>query len=136
MTAQEQKPAPRPWRQRTAAPAILLGILALGALAAAPLGWRAGWWRLGLSFELMALAGLLSLIAALLAAIALLFARSGLGFWRRLMVIGALLLGAGFAAMPVKLWLDHAPAIHDITTDTDNPPVLLAARAARAAEHA
>ena len=136
MTAREPKQPNRPWRQRTAAPAIVLGLLALGALAAAPLGWRAGWWRLGLSFELMALAGLLSLVAALLAAFALVFVRGGLGFWRRLMLIGALLLGIGFVAAPVKLWFDHAPAIHDIATDTDNPPALLAARAARAAERA
>jgi uncharacterized protein (DUF1499 family) len=75
-------------------------------------------------------------MAALLAAFALLLARDGLGFWRRLMLIAALLFGIGFVAVPVKLRLDHAPGIHDITTDTDNPPALLAARAARAAEHA
>jgi uncharacterized protein (DUF1499 family) len=133
-----QKPNPvgRPWHQRIAGPAILLGLLALGALAAAPLGWRAGWWQLGFSLELMALAVLLSLLGAALAAIALFFARGTRGLWQRLLLIGVLLLGAGFIAAPARLWLRHAPAIHDITTDTQNPPAIMAARAARAAEHA
>jgi uncharacterized protein (DUF1499 family) len=129
------KYARRPWRHRTADPAILLALLGLGALAAAPLGWRLGWWRLGISFELMAIAAPLSLIAAMLAAIALIFARGELRFGRRLMLIAVLVLGAGFVAAPLRLWLRHPPAIHDITTDTQNPPAILAARAARAPEH-
>ena len=127
--------ADRRWRATTAGPAIMLALLSLAALAAAPLGWRAGWLGLGPAFALIALAGLLAILGALLAIVAL-FAVRPLGRLRLLLLSLAVALGAGFVLMPLQLWSRHAPAIHDITTDTVDPPAIVAALATRDAEHA
>ena len=132
----ETAPAGRPWRYRTGGPAIAVAFVALLALAAAPLGWRGGWWRLSVSFDFLLLAAALAVLGAVLAAIALLYMRGALGRWRLALLAGALLLGAGFVALPVRLWLAQLPAIHDITTDTANPPLFEAALPARHAEGA
>lgn len=123
-------------RARLASAAVLLAVLALLALGAAPLGWRAGWWGLALSFELLAAAGLLGLAGGILAAVVLALAPRGLGWRRYLLLGGAVLLGAWFIVTPLELWLRHAPAIHDISTDVENPPAIVAALPALRAERA
>src|SRR4029077_7299274 len=110
-------------------------LVSLLALAAAPLSWREGWLRLGGSFGLLAVAALAAVLGAVLAVLAFIFAGRGLGLWRVVLLIGVLLLGAGYILLPVRLWMRHAPAIHDNTTDTADPPALVAPLAARAAEH-
>jgi uncharacterized protein (DUF1499 family) len=52
------------------------------------------------------------------------------------MVSVALVLGGAIVAIPLQYLLRGVPAIHDITTDTDNPPAFSAVLPARAAEHA
>jgi len=128
-------PSSSRWRGWLAGPALFLGLLSLLALAAAPLSWREGWLRVGGSFGLLALAALAAVLGAALAIMAFIFAGRSFGLWRILLLIGVLLLGAGYILLPLRLWMQHAPAIHDITTDTADPPALIAPLAARAAEH-
>jgi len=123
------------WRGWLAGPALFLGLVSVLALAAAPLSWREGWLRLGSSFGLLAVAALAAVLGAVLAIMAFIFAGRSFGLWRVVLLIGVLLLGAGYILLPVRLWMRHAPAIHDITTDTADPPALIAPLAARAAEH-
>jgi hypothetical protein len=54
------------------------------------------------------------------------------------MLFIAIALGAGPVYVPGQYWLTRStvPPIHDITTDTDNPPTFGAVLAARAAEGA
>jgi uncharacterized protein (DUF1499 family) len=127
--------ANRGWRGWLAGPALFLGLVSLLALGAAPLAWREGWLRLGSSFGLLAVAALAAVLGALLAIMAFIFAGRSFGLWRIVLLIGVLLLGAGYILLPVRLWMRHAPAIHDISTDTADPPALIAPLAARAAEH-
>jgi uncharacterized protein (DUF1499 family) len=122
------------WRGWLAGPALFLGLVSLLALAAAPLSWREGWLRVGGAFGLLAVAALAAVLGALLAIMAFIFAGRGFGLWRIVLLIGVLLLGAGYILLPVRLWMRHAPAIHDITTDTADPPALIAPLAARVAE--
>jgi uncharacterized protein (DUF1499 family) len=128
--------ANRAWRGWLAGPALFLGLLSLLTLGAAPLSWREGWLRLSGSFGLLAVAALAAVLGAVLAAMAFIFAGRSFGPWRIILLIGVLLLGAGYILLPVRLWLRHAPAIHDITTDTADPPALIAPLQARGAEHA
>jgi uncharacterized protein (DUF1499 family) len=128
--------ARQPWRYRTGGPAIAVALVSLLALAMAPVGWRSGWWRLGVSFDVLLLAAALGVLGAVLAAVALLYMRDAMTRLRIGLLAGALLLGAGFVAVPVRIWLAHRPAIHDITTDTVNPPQVEAALGARQAEDA
>ena len=123
------------WRGWLAGPALCLGLMSLLALAAAPLSLARG---VAASRRLLRTAG---------GGRARRRTRRGAGdhglHLRRpelrpladRPLIGVLLLGAGYILLPMRLWMRHAPAIHDITTDTADPPALIAPLAARAAEH-
>lgn len=113
-----------------------LALAALAFLAAGPLGWRSGvlHYRIGLVYLMPA--------AALAAAAAILVSLISLGWWRSLgwrrvlAAIGLVLGGAVFSA-PLQAYLQRgtAPSIHDISTDTANPPLFAATLAPRAAEN-
>ena len=115
------------------------GITALTLLAVAPLGWRLGVWHFRTAFyRLMAASGYLAGGSALASVLAL-----GLG-WNALdarEIAGtglALTLGLLLAYVPwrYKRTLDRLPKIHDITTDTVDPPPFQAVLPAREAENA
>lgn len=107
-----------------------LAILALLALAVGPLGWRFGWWHYRFAFSwLMAYPAYAALAAAAISILALAVGWSHLG--TRGVVLGAIgiVLGALVAYMPWQYnrLRGTVPPIHDITTDTDNPPAFVAA---------
>jgi uncharacterized protein (DUF1499 family) len=114
-----------------------LGIAALVLLAAGPLGWRTGLmhYRVGLIYLMPA--------AALAAAAAVIVSLVSFGWWRslarrrRVLAAIGLVLGAAVLSAPLQAYLRRgtAPSIHDITTDTANPPAFVAALPARAAEN-
>jgi uncharacterized protein (DUF1499 family) len=124
------------WSKRISSIAILLAALSLLGLGAAPLGWRTGLLPLRIDFELLMLAAIAAVLGGVTAAIALAVWRRRLGGLRILLLAGAFLLGAGFVLLPLRLTMRHAPPIHDITTDTADPPAIIAALPARQAEHA
>ena len=124
------------WGGRISGIAIALAVLSLLALGAAPLGWRTGLLPLRIDFELLMLAAIAAVLGGVTAAIALAVWRRRLGGLRILLLAGAFLLGAGFVLLPLRLAMHHAPPIHDITTDTADPPAIIAALPARQAEHA
>jgi uncharacterized protein (DUF1499 family) len=128
--------------QRASRGAVLVGsalaVLALLLLAAAPLGWRAGWWHYRTAFRvLMVAAFFLAIAGAIVCAVSLLLSRARP--WRRGLVGVAGLLIA--LAVGGSIWGYYrearaAPPIHDITTDFRDPPRLVAVLPARAAEAA
>lgn len=104
--------------------------LGLGALAGLvvllPGPWyQLGWLGLGTAFTMLEWGGWLGLAAAVAGlagvVLALTARRRGLAMAAAL----AMAMGAASAAWPVYLQVqaDAAPPIHDITTDTDDPPV-------------
>lgn len=100
----------------------LLAAAALIALLAGPLGSRAGWWAFPTGFTLLRWAVYLGGAAIALAVI------GGLAGRRPWPAIAALIV-AGLAAGVPLLWLRQArtvPPIHDITTDTGDPPAFVA----------
>lgn len=115
--------------------AILLAAASLLVLAAAPLGWRLGVWHFSTSFVLLrwtAYGGVAGAAAAVLA----------LCGWRRLTVtlrcgaIVALVASGLVFYMPWHYTLLAGASIHDISTDTDDPPPFEAVLPARAAARA
>jgi uncharacterized protein (DUF1499 family) len=115
-------------------------VAALGALVllAAVLGARMGLWTPRVGFGAFRWAALLALLGAALAAIALVTARltggSGSGGIRSTLVAGALVVSLAVFAVP---WLmmkqaRRVPYIHDITTDTADPPAFVAVLPLRA----
>jgi uncharacterized protein (DUF1499 family) len=107
--------------------ALLLAVIAIGLLAAAGPGYRAGWFSLGTALQRMmtwaAYTGIVAVVLGLLGA-ALGASRGG----RALAVpVFAILLGGMAVAVPFS-WQRTAqtvPRIHDITTDTNTPPAFI-----------
>jgi len=114
--------------------------VALGAAAAAfasGFGYDRGWWALGDGFAVLewsAYAGLAATVVSLIGCFAAVRAgRRGLSLAAAGLMIGTVVA----ATPPAELQLGRSvPLIHDITTDTENPPQFVAAVAARAAAHA
>ena len=107
---------------------LALAVVSAIALAFAGLGYRWGWWGVATSFSVLrasAFAGIavavLALIGIGLAAVAR--AWPGLG-----LAIAALAIAAVVIWLPLSLqkMARTVPSIHDITTDTENPPAFVA----------
>lgn len=105
---------------------LLTALLAVFLLLIAGPGTRLDWWHFRTGFSLMRWAVYLGLGAAAVALVAVLVPklRRGNGFKLGL----AMLLGLAVAAVPLMQYrtVQNVPRIHDITTDTLNPPAFVA----------
>ena len=121
------------------AAALALSGAALLILALAPLGTALGWWdfRFGL-YSMMPAVGYAAAAAVVLAVATLALGWSRVRARGRLVLAVALVMGAILAYVPWNYQRIRStlPPIHDITTDTDNPPAFVAVLPARAAENA
>jgi len=110
------------------------GLALLGAvlLVAGPLGTRLGLWSFVVGFACFAMSGLCGLLALVFS----LVGGSRTNQWKRAGVV----LGVAVALLAVPalqlLSAFGAPPIHDITTDTADPPPFVAALPLRAAANA
>src|SRR3981081_1128252 len=118
---------------------LVLSGIALVLIAFAPFGWRLGWWPYSFGlYWLMPASGYVAAVAATLSVLTLALGWSEL----RLRDLGglsvALCLSAALVYVPWQYSRVRStlPPIHDITTDTDNPPALSAVFTERAADHA
>ena len=105
---------------------IALALLSPAMLGAAGFGARFGIWDFSFGFRLVRGSLYAGLATAALALIALSIPRVRAGHASRL--FAALIIGIGVAYFPWQ-WTQSAravPAINDITTDTENPPVFVA----------
>lgn len=103
--------------------ALLLSVIALALLLAGGPGYRLGIWDLGFGLlGVMRYALYAGAAGAILAIIFLLVPRTRAGNVGSL--VAALVIGAAVAAVPVYIrsTAQSLPFIHDITTDTTNPP--------------
>jgi len=119
--------------------ALALCGTALCLLGSAPLGTRLEWWPYGFGlYRLLPLSGIVAALAVIFAVILLAFGRSRLRPASVIMLAVVVLLSAALIYVPVHYAVRRStvPAIHDITTDLDNPPTFSAVLAARAKEHA
>jgi uncharacterized protein (DUF1499 family) len=107
---------------------LVLALLAAVAALVAGLGNRFGWWHYRVSFDILKWAAYAGVVAALLSLIGAIQARPGgarRGFLPAL--LGVLIGLAVFAGPAMMLRTARTvPPIHDITTDTENPPRFVA----------
>jgi uncharacterized protein (DUF1499 family) len=116
-----------------------LAIVALVLLVLGPLGWRAGWWHYRFAFAwLMTYSAYVAIAAAIMSLFALALGWPQLG--RSGLIVAALGLVLGAVLTYIPWQYNHTvrtvPRIHDITTDTDNPPDYMAILPLRTAEKA
>jgi uncharacterized protein (DUF1499 family) len=124
---------------------LALVLISVVLLALAPIGWRAGLWHFRTSFwYLMEPAFFVGLGGAVVSLLSL-FGWSGIDNASRGMAMVGLVAGAFLVYWPLQFYAKiyplpilHTtplPRIHDITTDTENPPAFSAAvLTARAAQ--
>lgn len=108
-----------------------LALLCLLAAMASGFGYRAGLWHFRTGFLILRVAVFAALTAGAISLVSLILARGS-----RAGVIAAglgILIALGFAYVPWqwKQALDALPYIHDISTDTDNPPLFVDAERLR-----
>ncbi|OAI51939.1 hypothetical protein AYO46_01030 [Betaproteobacteria bacterium SCGC AG-212-J23] len=111
---------------------ILVAAAAALALLASGPGYRLGAWHFRVGISLVRWSGYLGIAGAVLALVALVVPRLRAGAARSL---AAALVVAGTVGGITGYWASRAaslPRIHDITTDTENPPQLVAALPLRA----
>ena len=114
--------------------ALWVAVAAAVAAVSSGVGYRLGWWSLDVGFEVLRWAAYGALAATILGIIGVIVTRPGAprrGFARSL---AAVIIGAATFSGPAWM-LYHAgqvPAIHDITTDTANPPAFVAVLPLRA----
>ena len=118
------------WMSVTAVVLAVAGVLALGSSS---LGYRFGWWGLGPAFTILRSSVYVAIVVAavgLVGAIASLVTRHWVALAGAML---AVLVAAGTAAVPLAMQrtAQSVPHIHDITTDTEDPPVFVALRAVR-----
>jgi uncharacterized protein (DUF1499 family) len=112
-----------PFRVLVLLTALVAALLLLGA----PLGYRLGWWQFRTGLQgMQPWAAYVGLAAAALAIIALAIPRVRAGW--ALGFVAALAVGLAAFYVPWQ-WQERArsvPRIHDISTDTENPPLFVA----------
>lgn len=113
---------------------LLLAIVAVAAAILAPLGNRLGWWDYKIAFTILRWSAYIGAAAAVVSLLGAILARPGggrRGFGRSLLgiVIGLAVFGGPLLLLNKA---KHVPPIHDITTDTTNPPQFVAALPLRA----
>ncbi|MEP6702923.1 MAG: DUF1499 domain-containing protein, partial [Betaproteobacteria bacterium] len=116
--------------------ALLIATLAAIAVALSGPGYRMGWWPLPMAFDTMRWAAWVAIGAAVFGLVlALIAALARPGGSRRGLAEAtlAILVGALTMAGPITLMSrgKQVPPIHDISTDTDNPPQFAAVLPAR-----
>jgi uncharacterized protein (DUF1499 family) len=116
---------------RVAEVGLVLALLGVLAAAVSGFGYQAGLWHFRTGFTILRWAFYGALAAAALSLLGVLIAR----FSRPALLpgIAGLLIALAFAYVPWqwKQTVDSVPYIHDITTDTVNPPEFVAAAALR-----
>jgi uncharacterized protein (DUF1499 family) len=107
---------------------LVLALLAALAGLSAGLGYRLGWWPLDTGFGLLRYAAYGAIVAMAVSVLGLVLARPGgqrRGLYRALagLVIGAVVFGVPWSYLRAA---QQVPPIHDVTTDTENPPPFVA----------
>jgi uncharacterized protein (DUF1499 family) len=108
--------------------ALVLALASALALALAGLGYRWGWWGLATSFSVLRAASFAGAGVALLALIGVALTALARAWPGLALAVAALAIAGVVVWVPLSLQklARTVPSIHDITTDTENPPEFVA----------
>jgi uncharacterized protein (DUF1499 family) len=115
---------PKPPLSRLALAGFVISALAVAAAAGAGLGTRAGWWNFREGFRFLRWGAYFGAAGTAISAAGGIFARPGSRRRGFLLAIAGIVLGAAAFGVPGNSYrmAKAVPMIHDITTDTENPP--------------
>ena len=105
--------------------ALLLAVVAVVLLLLSGIGVQLAWWKFTTGFVFLRWAAYFGLAATVLSVVLLIMPATRRGHGAALVI--ALVVGIGVTWMPYH-WMQRArsvPAIHDITTDTADPPAFV-----------
>jgi uncharacterized protein (DUF1499 family) len=99
----------------------------VAALLAGP-GYRLGWWALGPGIQIVRWSATVALAALAVSVVAAIAARATGARLAWATALTGLVLSLAVAGPPLWLWwqADRLPRIHDVSTDTDDPPRFVA----------
>lgn len=115
---------PKRSMSRLAAAGFVLSLIAVLAVMGAGVGTRLGWWDFRPGFRILRWGAYLGVVATALSLGGAVLARPGRGRRGFLLAVTGVVLGALSFGVPGS-WsriAKRVPVIHDITTDTENPP--------------
>jgi len=115
---------PKPPLSRLALAGFVVSVVAVAAATGAGLGTRAGWWDFREGFRLLRWGACFGAVGSAISAAGGIVARPGGRSRGFLLGIAGIVLGAAAFGVPWN-WYRMAksvPMIHDISTDTENPP--------------
>jgi uncharacterized protein (DUF1499 family) len=119
---------PKPSLSRLALTGFVVSVIAVAVAAGAGLGTRAGWWDFRDGFRFLRWGAYFGAVGTAISAAGGIVARPGSRRRGFLLAITGIVLGAAAFGVPGN-WYRMAkgvPMIHDITTDTENPPEFVA----------
>jgi uncharacterized protein (DUF1499 family) len=107
---------------------ISFSVIAISAAMGAGAGARLGWWDFRTGFRILNWAAYFGIAGVALSLAGAIIARPGSGRRGFLPAVAGIVLGALAFGVPGNWYriAKRVPAIHDITTDTENPPVFVA----------
>ncbi len=115
---------------RTAVPRASLGLALVTAIALtlSGFGYRWGWWSVGTSVSVLRVAAFVGIAVGMLALVGIGLAAVARAWPGVVLAVLALAIAAGVAWLPLSFqkMARTVPRIHDITTDTEHPPVFVA----------
>ncbi len=111
-----------------------LAVVCAVAALLSGIGYRLGWWPLGIGFEVLRYAAYGAVAATMIGILGAIVTRPGTPRRGFAQALAAIVIGiATFAGPALALHRARSvPPIHDITTDTDNPPRFVAVLPLRA----
>jgi uncharacterized protein (DUF1499 family) len=115
---------PKPPLSRLALAGFVVSVVAVAAAAGAGLGTRAGWWDFREGFRILRWGAFFGAAGTAISAAGGIVARRGNRHRGFLLAIAGIMLGSAAFGVPGNGYrmAKEVPMIHDITTDTENPP--------------
>lgn len=115
-------------RSILAAAGLGLGLIAITAAMGSGIGSRLGWWHFRTGFAILKFAAYTGIAGASLSLAGAVLTRPGSGHGGFVAALAGIVLGALAFGVPFNwaLTAKKVPKIHDISTDTGNPPAFVA----------
>lgn len=110
-----------------------LSVIAVAVAVGAGAGTRIGWWDFRAGLRILSWAAYIGIVGTALSLCAAILTRPGGGRRGFLLAVAGIVLGALAFGVPGNSYriAKQVPRIHDITTDTENPPVFVSVLALR-----